>query len=119
MTIKISCFKFYFVLLFFILGIIIIRHKQQFCKFDVYERKRIATWFESAERFLVYKTHLAALLVDDVPLGAEDVERLAEAVVVDEARVETEGSHQQDDVATREDHAEHLSTAQADTPSVS
>ena len=58
---------------------------------------------------------ILCLLVNDVPFGAEDVERLAEAVVVDETRVETEGAHQQDDIATREDHAEHLSRAHRQT----
>lgn len=42
------------------------------------------------------------------PGGAEHVEGLGEAVVVDEASVDGEESHQQDDVAPAEHHGEHL-----------
>lgn len=42
------------------------------------------------------------------PAGAEDVQRLGEAVVVDDAGVDGEDPHQQDDVAAREHHVEHL-----------
>ena len=44
----------------------------------------------------------------DAPARAEDVEGLGEAVVVDDARIDGEQAHQEDDVAARKHHAEHL-----------
>lgn len=44
----------------------------------------------------------------DAPAGAEDVERLGEAVVVDDPRVHGEEAHEQDDVAAAKQHVEHL-----------
>ena len=43
-----------------------------------------------------------------VPGGAEDVEGFGEDIVVDEPGVDGEDSHEEDDVATSEDHTEHL-----------
>ena len=42
------------------------------------------------------------------PPGAEHVQGLGEAVVVDDARVDGEQPHQQDDVAAGEHHVEYL-----------
>jgi len=44
----------------------------------------------------------------DTPPGAEHVERLGEAVVVDEAGVHGEQPHQQNDVAAGKHHCENL-----------
>ena len=44
----------------------------------------------------------------DAPARAEHVEGLGEAVVVNDARVDREDSHQQDYVAPCKHHAEHL-----------
>ena len=53
-----------------------------------------------------------ASLVDEhgphAPPGAEHVEGLGEAVVVDEAGVDGEQPHQQDDVAAGKHHVEYL-----------
>lgn len=43
------------------------------------------------------------------PARAENIQRLGEAVVVDDPGVDGEDPHQQDDVAARKHHVEHLS----------
>lgn len=44
----------------------------------------------------------------DAPAGAENIQGLGEAVVVDDPGVDGEDPHQQDDVAARKHHVEHL-----------
>lgn len=43
-----------------------------------------------------------------VPARAKDIEALREGIVVDEASVDGEGSHEDNDVATLEDDSKHL-----------
>ena len=50
------------------------------------------------------------LLKAVAPRRAEDVDRLGEDIVVDEAGVDREQAHQQDDVATAEEDGGDLST---------
>ena len=47
-------------------------------------------------------------LVNNVPTRTEDVEGFAEAVVVDETRIDGEGAHEKNDVTTREYKAKNL-----------
>ena len=47
-------------------------------------------------------------LVNNVPTRTEDVEGFAEAVVVDETRIDGEGAHEKNDVTTREYQAKNL-----------
>lgn len=49
-----------------------------------------------------------AIRVGRVPVGAKDVERSGEHIVVDEARVDGECPHQNDDVTTLEYGGKHL-----------
>lgn len=44
----------------------------------------------------------------DTPAGAKHIQRLGEAVVVNDPGVDGEDSHEQDDVAAGKHHAEHL-----------
>lgn len=46
----------------------------------------------------------------DTPRRAEDVERLGEAVVVNQARVDGEGAHKEDQVATMEEGVPDLAS---------